>query len=231
MKLNKGIQRRTIVYFTVTTLLMIMATAMITIDLPQALDYRNWRNAPGNVTIGTVTTHWEHFSINPADNDERHAYTLARVENGEATVKGMPMKLFVYGVGEDFQFPEHYGFTVSKVMRITSYCLTILLLLGFVGILVSTIKGFRNGIYFSRLQVVLLRWLALLTFLVYIANELCVKFHMFGIGALYGKTSDIKLYTVMQIQMKEIIIPFLLLLFAEIINIAMHLNKEESMTI
>ena len=54
---------------------------------------------------------------------------------------------------------------------------------------------------------------------------------MMGIGELYGKTSDIKLYTLVQIEMKEIIIPFLLLLFAEIINIAMHLNKEESMTI
>ena len=192
---------------------------------------RNWRNAPGNVTIGTMTTHWEHFSINPQNNDERHAHTLARDENGNAIVKGMPMKLFVYGVGEDFQFPEHYGFTVSKVMRITSYCLTILLFLGFAGILVCTIKGFRNEIYFSRLQVVLLRWLALLTFLVSIVNELCVKFHMLGIGELYSKTSDIDLYAAIQIEMREIIIPFLLLLFAEIINIAMHLNKEESMTI
>lgn len=231
MKLNKGIQRRTIVYFTVTTLLMILATTMITVDLPRALNNRNWRNAPGNVTIGTVTTHWQHFSINPANNDERHAITLARDENGEATVKGMPMELFVYGVGEDFQFPEHYGFTVSKIMRLTSYCLNLILLIGFIGILVCTIRGFRNGIYFSRLQVVLLRWLALLTFLVYMANELCLKFHMMGIGELYGKTSDIKLYTLVQIEMKEIIIPFLLLLFAEIINIAMHLNKEESMTI
>lgn len=116
-------------------------------------------------------------------------------------------------------------------MRLTSYCLNLILLIGFIGILVCTIRGFRNGIYFSRLQVVLLRWLALLTFLVYMANELCLKFHMLGIGELYGKTSDIKLYTVVQIEMKEIIIPFLLLLFAEIINIAMHLNKEESMTI
>ena len=106
MKLNKGIQRRTIAYFTVTTLLMILATTMITVDLPRALNNRDWRNAPGNVTIGTVTTYWQHFSINPANNDERHAFTLARDENGEATVKGMPMKLFVYGVGEDFQFPE-----------------------------------------------------------------------------------------------------------------------------
>ncbi len=231
MKLNKGIQRRTIAYFIVTTLLMVLATVMITINLPQAINYKNWRNAPGNVTIGTATTHWEHFSINPANNDERHAYTLARDENGEATVKGMPMKLFVYGVGDDFQLPDHYGFTVSKVMRITSYCLTLLLLVGFLGMVISTIRGFRNGIYFNRLQVVTLRWIALISFLVAIANELCVKFHMMGIGELFGKTSDIKLYTVIHIQMKEIIIPFLFLLFAEIINIAMHLNKEEAMTI
>lgn len=231
MKLNKGIKRRTIVYFMIATLLMTLTTVKLTLDLPQALNYKNWRNAPGNVTIGTATTYWEHFSINPAKNHEQLAYTLATDENGEPIVKGMPMKLFVYGVGEDFQLPDHYGFKISKIMRITTYCLTLLLVFGFVGILVITIKGFRNGIYFSRLQVGMLRWTALFSFLVAITNELCVKFHMMGISHLYGNTSDMKLYTVVQIQAQEIIIPFLLLLFAEIINIAMHLNKEEAMTI
>ena len=54
---------------------------------------------------------------------------------------------------------------------------------------------------------------------------------MSAIGQIYGKSSSVELAAVYQIEIQQIIIPFLLLLFAEIINIAMQLNKEESMTI
>ena len=154
MKLNKGTKRRTIVYFTIITLLMAYTAIFMTTELRMGLAHKNWKNGPGNVTIGRMTTHWEHFSIRPEDEDI--AYTIATDENGEASVKGMPLQLFVYGVGEDFEVPEHWGFRVSDIMRIVCYCLTILLILCFILILVNVLKGFRNGIYFSRIQVVLL---------------------------------------------------------------------------
>ena len=143
----------------------------------------------------------------------------------------MPLKLFVYGVGEDFQFPEHPMFKATNAMRIVSYVLTLLLVLCFIFVLIFTIKGFRNGLYFSRLQVALLRWSALFSFLLFVSNELCAKFHMLAIGNLYGKTSDIKLATTFQMEIQEFVIPLLLLIFAEIINIALRLNEEEAMTI
>ena len=229
MKLNKGIRRRTVVYFSITTLLLIFTTISMTVNLPQGLNHRHWRNGPGNVALGDMTTYWEGASITPEA--ERHAFTIARDENGEPTVKGMPLNLFVYGVGEDFQFPEHQGFKISNAMRITSYCLSILLILCFLGILASIIRGFRNGLYFSRMQVSLLRWSALFCFLLAIANELCIKFNMYAIGSLYGKGSDIKLATSFQMEIQAVLIPLLLLIFAEIINIALRLNKEEAMTI
>lgn len=229
MKLSKGIQRRTIAYFTVITIILVFTTISLTMTLPQGLEHRHWRNAVGNVTIGEVTTLWESVTITPeADED---AITLARDENGEATVKGMPLQLFVYGIGEDFQMPEHWGFGASNAMRVASYCLSILMIICFICIVISTIRGFRNGLYFNRLQVALLRWSALISFLLALANELCIKFNMIAIGQLYGKSSDIKLATTLELEIQEILIPFLLLLFAEIINIALHLNKEEAMTI
>ena len=54
---------------------------------------------------------------------------------------------------------------------------------------------------------------------------------MIAIGDLYGKSSSVKMATVYQIEIQEIIIPFLLLMLAEIINIALHFNEEETMTI
>lgn len=229
MKLNKGIKRRTIVYFSITTLILVFYAISLTVNLPVGLKHLDWRNAAGNVAIGEMETRADHYTISQEDGG--NAIVMARDENGEATVKGMPLKLFVYGVGEDFQFPEHPMFKATNAMRIVSYVLTLLLVLCFIFVLIFTIKGFRNGLYFSRLQVALLRWGALFSFLLFVSNELCAKFHMLAIGNLYGKTSDIKLATTFQMEIQEFVIPLLLLIFAEIINIALRLNEEEAMTI
>lgn len=229
MELNKGIKRRTVVYFSITVLLMVFMAITMTVDLPQGLNHRHWRNGPGNVGIGDITTLWDSYSISP--DAEENAIVLARDEDGEPTVKGMPLRLYAYGTGEDFEIPDHVGFKVSNAMRIASYGLSILLIACFVCILIFFIKGFRNGLYFSQIQISVLRWSALFSFLLAITNELCVKCNMLAIGQLYGKTSDIRLATVFQMEFQEIIIPFLLLIFAEIINIALHLNEEDAMTI
>lgn len=229
MELKKGIKRRTIVYFSITTLILVFYAISLTVNLPVGLNHLDWRNAAGNVAIGEMETRADHYTI--TQEEDVNAIVMARDENGEATVKGMPLKLFVYGVGEDFQFPEHPMFKATNAMRIVSYVLTLLLVLCFVFVLIFTIKGFRNGLYFSRLQVALLRWSALFSFLLFVSNELCAKFHMLAIGNLYGKTSDIKLATTFQMEIQEFVIPLLLLIFAEIINIALRLNEEEAMTI
>lgn len=229
MKIKKGIKRRTAVYFSITTLLLIFTTVSMTVNLPQGLKHIHWRNGAGNVAIGEMTTHYEHFTI--SQDADKNAIVMDRNERGEATVKGMPLRLFVYGVGDDFQFPDHIGFKISNAARIVSYVLTILLALAFIFILYFTFKGFRNELYFNRVQVYLLRWSALFSFLLFISNELCSKFHMIAIGNLYGKSSDISLATTIQFEVQEFIIPLLLLIFAEIINIALQLNEEESMTI
>ena len=229
MKLSKGTQRRTVVYFSIITLMMVFTGIFMTVELKTELAHVNWRNAPGNVTIGRMTTNWEHYSIMPEDEDL--AYTIASDADGNPTVKGMPLQLFVYGVGENFEIPEHWAFKASDAMRIAGYIFTILLMLCFIGILVNVVRGFKNELYFTRMQVVLLRWSALFCFISTIATELCSKFNMLAIGHMYGKSSSVKLAAAYQIEIQQIIIPFLLLLFAEIINIAMQLNKEESMTI
>lgn len=229
MKLNKQTRRRTIVYFSIITLMMVFTAVFLTTELKTGLARVNWRNAPGNVTIGEMTTHWDVYSIRPED--ESLAYTIASDKDGNPTVKGMPLQLFVYGVGEDFQIPEHWGFKASDAMRLAGYISVILLMLCFVGILVNVVRGFKNGLYFSRMQVVLLRWSSLFCFISAIATELCSKFNMLAIGQIYGKSSGVKLAAAYQIEIQEIIIPLLLLMFAEIINIALQLNKEESMTI
>lgn len=229
MKLSKGTQRRTVIYFSIITLMMVFTGIFMTVELKTELARVNWRNAPGNVTIGRMTTNWEHYSIMPEDEDL--AYTIASDADGNPTVKGMPLQLFVYGVGENFEIPEHVGFKASDIMRIVGYISALLLMLCFVGILINVVRGFKNGLFFNRLQVVLLRWSSLLYFISVIAAELCSKFNMSAIGQIYGKSSSVELAAAYQIEIQQIIIPFLLLLFAEIINIAMQLNKEESMTI
>ena len=78
---------------------------------------------------------------------------------------------------------------------------------------------------------ILLRWGALFSFLLFIANELCEKFRMEAISLLYQGSSEVDLAVVFQIQTQDLLIPFLLLILAEIINIALGLNEEESMTI
>lgn len=229
MKLNKRIKRRTAVYFTLITLLLVFAAISLTISLPQGLDRKHWRNSPGNVTIGEMTTYYDGCSITPEA--EQDAIVMARDENGEPIVKGMPVKLFVYGVGEDFHIPDHPSFKTSKAMFIATYCLSLILIICVLFILGSTIVGFRKGLYFNRMQVMLLRFSALISFLLSITSELSTKCHMIAIGETYGPTSDIRLATSMTMDLNDIMVPLLILMLAEIINIAMHLNKEEAMTI
>lgn len=229
MKLNKRIKRRTAVYFTLITLLLVFAAISLTISLPQGLDRKHWRNSPGNVTIGEMTTYYDGCSITPEA--EQDAIVMARDENGEPIVKGMPVKLFVYGVGEDFHIPDHPSFKTSKAMFIATYCLSLILIICVLFILGSTIVGFRKGLYFNKIQVMLLRFSALISFLLSITSELSTKCHMIAIGETYGPTSDIRLATSMTMDLNDIMVPLLILMLAEIINIAMHLNKEEAMTI
>ncbi len=229
MKLDKRIRRRTAVYFTIITLLLVFAAISLTVSLPQGLDRKHWRNGPGNVTIGEMTTYYDGCSI--STESEQDAIVMARDENGEPIVKGMPVRLFVYGVGEDFQIPDHPSFKTSKAMFIATYCLSLILILCVLFILGSTIAGFRKGLYFNRMQVTLLRFSALVSFLLSITSELSTKFHMIGIGEIYGPTSDIRLAASMTMDLNDIMVPLLILMLAEIINIAMHLNKEEAMTI
>ena len=225
MKLNKGIQRRLVVYFSIVTLLLTFVTVAMTLSVGKT----NWPNPDGKVSIGRVTTNTSHWALTPEA--DSLAYAVACNENEEVTVKGVPTELFVYGVGEDFQIPEHWGFKASYAMKITSYCLSIMMIICFICILVNIFKGFRNGKYFSRMQVILLRWGALFSFLLFIANELCEKFRMEAISLLYQGSSDVGLAVAIQIQTQDLLIPFLLLILAEIINIALGLNEEESMTI
>ena len=148
MRLNKGTKRRAIVYFTIITLLLVFATISLTVSLPVGLADKHWRNSPGNVTIGEMTTYYNEYSIMPEADSS--AIVIARNENGSPTVKGMPINLFVYGIGEDFQLPEHPMFKTSKAMLIVSYCLSLLLILCILWILGSILIGFRKGIYFNN---------------------------------------------------------------------------------
>ena len=229
MRLNKGTKRRAIVYFTIITLLLVFATISLTVSLPLGLAGKHWRNSPGNVTIGEMTTYYNEYSIRPEADSS--AIVIARNENGSPTVKGMPINLFVYGIGEDFQLPEHPMFKTSKAMLIVSYCLSLLLILCILCILGSIFIGFRKGIYFNKSQVILLRLSALVSFLLAITGELGSKCHKFAIGELYGQSSEIKLATNLSLDLNDILIPLFVLMLAEVINIAVQLNKEESMTI
>lgn len=229
MKLDKRTKRRTVFFFTIITLLLIFATISLTVTLPLGLNNRDWRNSPGNVTIGEMTTYYNDCSIRPGT--DSCAIVVARNESGDPVVKAMPTRLFVYGIGKDFQVPEHPMFKTSKTMLIASYCLSLTLILSVIFILGSVLVGFRKGIYFSRIQVVLLRWGALVSFLLAIASELSKKCHMMAIGELYGQSSDIKLATSLTLDLNDILIPIFILMLAEVINIAVRLNKEESMTI
>ena len=118
MKLNKGIQRRLVVYFSIVTLLLTFVTVAMTLSVGKT----NLPNPDGKVSIGRVTTNTSHWALTPEA--DSLAYAVECNENEEVTVKGVPTELFVYGVGEDFQIPEHWGFKASYAMKITSYCLS-----------------------------------------------------------------------------------------------------------
>ena len=80
MKLNKGIQRRLVVYFSIVTLLLTFVTVAMTLSVGKT----NWPNPDGKVSIGRVTTNTSYWALTPEA--DSLAYAVACNEYEEVTV-------------------------------------------------------------------------------------------------------------------------------------------------
>jgi hypothetical protein len=179
--------------------------------------------------IGSLATSFQ--ALNIESGYEEHSLVLERAEDGTPMVEALPSGMTIFSTHPDYVRPDHYGWMWNNIITYIALALFVAIVLMVAWLLLSAIKGFRTGNIFRKSYPRLLRWLSLAVFFYYALNENREVFRQMAVGDLYGDAMPFELYSAVTISTECLIAPLLLLIFAELIAIAAHINEEESMTI
>ena len=227
MKISKTIQRRTVI---LTLLVALVALYHLTILCFQMFNTENPFSHKENYTyIGELDTSFYNATTDSAH--EEYATVLERAEDGTPLVKALPRSVLILSTHPDYVRPDHYGWMWNSLITYIALALFVAIVLMVAWLLMSAIRGFRTGNIFRKSYPRLLRWLSLAVFFYYALNENREVFRQMAVGDLYGDAMPFELYSAVTISTECLIAPLLLLIFAELIAIAAHINEEESMTI
>lgn len=227
MKISKKTQRRTVILAAVVALVALYHLTLLSF---QMLNTENPFSHKENYTfIGEVDTSF--FNATTDSSHDEYATVLERAEDGTPLVKALPRSVLILSTHPDYVRPDHYGWMWNNIITYIALALFVAIVLMVAWLLLSAIKGFRTGNIFRKSYPRLLRWLSLAVFFYYALNENREVFRQMAVGDLYGDAMPFELYSAVTISTECLIAPLLLLIFAELIAIAAHINEEESMTI
>lgn len=227
MKISRKTQRRTVIFAVATALFALLQLLQLSVQLFNSTNpyVGNYSHFP----IGELSVPFSAFDIE--DGYEEFAYTIERDAEGKPLVEALPTSLLFFSKNSNYVRPDHYGWQINTIIIYVALALFVVAVLLMAWVVLSAIRGFRTGNIFQHNQPRLLRWLSLVMFFYYalIANR--TIFRMIATKDLYGDKSPIEVFGQVNIQIECLIAPLLLLIFAELIAIAAHINEEESMTI
>ncbi len=227
MKISKQTQRRTVIFAVATALLALFQIAYFGVQL-----FYSTNPYVGNcshIPIGQLDTSFAALDIN--EEYEEFAYTIERDAEGKPLVEALPTSLLFFSKNPNYVRPDHYGWRMNTIITYMALALFVVAVLLMMWVVLSAIRGFRTGNIFQHNQPRLLRWLAVVMFFYYALLENRSVFRMIATKDLYGDKSPIELFGNVSFQIECLVAPLLLLIFAELIAIAAHINEEESMTI
>lgn len=227
MKISKQTQRRTIIFAVATALFALFQILVLGVQLFNSTNpyVGNYSHIP----IGELDTPYSAFDIK--DNYEEFAYTIERDAEGKPLVEALPSSMLLFSKNPNYVRPDHYGWQVNTIITYVALALFVVAVVLMAWVIVSAIRGFRTGNIFQHNQPRLLRWLSLVIFFYYALVENRTVFRMIATKDLYGDKLPIEVFGSVNIQFECLVAPLLLLIFAELIAIAAHINEEESMTI
>lgn len=227
MKISKQTQRRTIIFAVATALFALFQILVLGVQLFNSTNpyVGNYSHIP----IGELDTPYSAFDIK--DNYEEFAYTIERDAEGKPLVEALPTSMLLFSKNPNYVRPDHYGWQVNTIITYVALALFVVAVVLMAWVIVSAIRGFRTGNIFQHNQPRLLRWLSLVIFFYYALVENRTVFRMIATKDLYGDKLPIEVFGSVNIQFECLVAPLLLLIFAELIAIAAHINEEESMTI
>ena len=227
MKITKSTQRRIIALFVIVCLMflpdLILSVVRVVFD-------EDWRTTEHITYVGTFDVNRPSYML--AEGEQRfNAPTIVRSATADApAIVVEPSQYIVYATAGDYALDT----PAANIRTVLCYILMIatISLIGLVlAVVYQAICGFRTGEFFTRASVVMLRVMALaycVRSLIMsnlgalegsVASEVCGALRPEGLGGAYMLNTE------------SIVVPLVLLVVAELMNIARLLNEEESATL
>ena len=227
MKISKSTQRRVVALFVLVSLMFVPDLILSVVHV--VLD-KDWRTTNNVTLVGTVDVIRPSYMLKEGNRNSYDPIVVRPATADEPAIMVEPSEYVVYATEGDYKIDTAAN-RVRKVMLCISmvviFALTVLLLM----IIYQAIKGFQTGEFFTQKSVVMVRVMAALYFvgsLVWsnfgalearVASEFCGTLCPESLGEAFVLNTN------------SILIPLVMLILAELMNIAHMLNEEESATL
>ena len=227
MKITKSTQRRVVAIFVLVCLLflpdLVLSVVRVVFD-------EDWRSTNNITLVGTMDVSRPSYML---DEGKQSFYTPTVIREAAADEPAIvvePSQYIIYATEGDFKVDS----TMADVRMALLYVLMVatITLIGLIlAVVYQAIRGFRTGEFFTRASVVMLRVMAVaycLRSLIMsnigalessVASEFCGALRPDGLGGAYVLNTE------------SIVVPLVLLIVAELMNIARMLNEEECATL
>lgn len=227
MKISKSTQRRVVALFVLVSLMflpdLILSVVHVVLD-------QDWRTTNNVTLVGTVDVTRPSYMLKEGTRNSYDPIVVRQATADEPAIMVEPSEYVVYATEGDYKIDTAAN-RVRKVMlsisMVVIFALTVLLLM----IIYQAIKGFQTGEFFTRKSVVMVRVMAALYFVgsliwsnfgaleARVASEFCGTLCPESLGEAFVLNTN------------SILIPLVMLILAELMNIAHMLNEEESATL
>lgn len=227
MKISKSTQRRIVALFVIVCLMflpdLILSVVRVVFD-------EDWRTTENITYVGTLDVNRPSYMLADGEQSFNTPTTVRSATADEPAIVVEPSQYIVYATDGDYKVDT----TASKIRTVLLYILMIatVSLIGLVlAIVYQAICGFRTGNFFTRASVIMLRVMAVaycVRSLIMsnigalessVASEFCGALRPDGLGGAYVLNTE------------SIVVPLVLLIVAELMNIARMLNEEECATL
>ena len=227
MKISKSTQKRVIALFVLVCLMLlpdlILSVLHVVID-------EDWRTTDKITLVGTMDVRRPSYMLEEGE-QQFCAPTILREATAETpAIVAEPSQYLIYATEGDYVIDTPAN-SVRKVMLCISMVAVFVLSILLLCIVYQVIRGFRTGDFFTRKSVVMVRVMAVVYCIgsliwsnwgaleASVASEFCGALCPEGMGGAYVLNTD------------SIIIPLVMLVVAELMNIARMLNEEENATL
>jgi len=227
MKISKSTQQRVIALFVLVCLILlpdlILSVLHVVID-------EDWRTTDKVTLVGMMDVRRPSYMLDEGEQNLCAPTILRAATEDSPAIVAEPSQYLIYATEGDYEIDTPAN-NVRKVMLCISMVAVFVLSILLLGIVYQVIRGFRTGDFFTRKSVVMVRVMAVVYCLgsliwsnwgaleASVASEFCGALCPEDMGGAYV------------INTNSIVIPLIMLVIAELMNIARLLNEEETATL